>query len=340
MTNPVFNRRNKDAVMGLGEHLEELRSRIIWGILGLIPILIIALIYADSMMKVLLGPLFSTLDALGQPMQVQNTGVLEGFSSYMKFSLVATVIVGVPWILYQAWKFVAPGLYEHERRFVYVLAPLSVVMMVLGMLTLYFVMLPLALNYLVNFGITLIPQSVATAPLPPEVVLPKPLPLLTADPPSPEIGQMWINTGLHSLRIALPTPDGAGIEVRGMPLTGASLVSQQYRVKEYFDLLYSFGIAFAIAYQLPVVVLLLGWAGIVTRQFLRKYWRHAAAACTIIAAIVSPTPDPVSFLAMLIPLYGLYELGIILLWLLPASRVAGKRRGEGLVSMDPAAAEG
>ncbi len=336
MIQPVIDRRNKDAVMGLGEHLDELRSRLIWALLGLAPLLLIALYFADRLLVIMLAPLLRTLKQLGQP-NLQNTGVMEGFSTYIKLSLVVTIVVGVPWIVYQLWKFIAPGLYTHERRFVYILAPLSGILTILGMLTMYYVMLPVALNYLVDFGTKLVPQTVATAPLPEGVTLSKPLTVLAADPPEPEIGQMWINSTLQAIRVALPKEDGTGVEVRGTTLLTASLINQQYRVKEYVDLFYGLSLAFIVAFQLPVVVLLLGWAGLVNGEWLRKYWRHALVICAVAAAIITPTPDPLSMMTLMVPMYMLYELGIVLLWLLPAERIIGKRAA---VSEDPTAGEG
>ena len=58
---------------------------------------------------------------------------------------------------------------------------------------------------------------------------------------------------------------------------------------------------------------------------LRKYWRHVAAVCCILGALLTPSPDPFSMMLLTVPLYGLYELGLLLLKILPASKVAGKR---------------
>lgn len=337
MLQPVIDRRNKDAVMGLGEHLEELRSRLIRALLGLLPLLAVALYFADKLLEIMLAPLLRTLRELGQPENLQNTGVMEGFGTYIKLSLIVTVVVGIPWIIYQLWKFIAPGLYSHERRFAYVLAPLSTILTILGLLTLYYIMLPVALKYLVNFGATLVPPVVATAPLAEGTVLPKLLPMLAADPPSPEVGQMWINTELHAIRVAFASASGTGIEIRGTALVQPNVIAQQYRVQEYVDLFYGLSIAFVLAFQLPVVVLLLGWAGLVNGTWLRQYWRHALVFCLVAAAIITPTPDPLSMLTLAVPMYMLYELGIVLLWLLPASRVIGKKPE---VSDDPTAGEG
>ena len=81
---------------------------------------------------------------------------------------------------------------------------------------------------------------------------------------------------------------------------------------------------------------LLGWAGIVDRPMLRKYRRHAIFICAIVAAVLTPTPDPLTMSLLAVPLYLLFELGGFLLWALPADRVArGLRpRKEGNVAAD------
>jgi len=342
---PIIDRRNKESTMGLGEHLEDLRRRLIYMVLGLLPLAGVALYFASNLVDIILAPLRHALAHEGLSEQVQATGPLETFGGWFKVALVAACVAGAPWIIYQLWKFIAPGLYSHEKRFAYVLAPLSVVLTIVGMLVMYYIMLPMGLRWLVNFGTTLVPATVAVAPLPEGMLLPTPLPILAADPPNPVVGQMWINTQLHAIRVALPVPSelpaksvvdlvanitgtnpaGGGIEVRSMPLTRPGVISQQYRFKEYLDLFFGLTIAVSLAFQLPVVILLLGWAGIVTPQWLSKYRRHAVVGAMILGVIINPAPDPVSMLMMVVPLYLLFELGIVLLRILPASRLAGDK---------------
>ncbi len=312
--------------MGLGEHLEELRKRLIHALFGLLPIVLTSLIFADQLIELITRPLRESLAATGQSESLIETQVLESFGSYFKLSIIVAGAVGAPWIIYQAWRFVAPGLYAHERRFAYVLAPLSVVLTIAGLMMMYFVMLPVGLKWLVGFGQNLAPQTYATAPLPPGVSMPEPTLVLTDDPPAEVVkpGHMWINTRHHALRVAFPTPEG-GVEVRGTALIKPSLITPQYRVKDYLDLFFGLSLAFAISFQLPVAVLLLGWAGIISPAWLGKYRRHALVVCAVVGAILTPTPDPLSMILLVIPLYLLYELGVILLRVLPASRVAGKR---------------
>src|SRR4051812_18445109 len=92
--------------MTLGEHLEELRRRLIIAILGLIPIVALALLFGTKMLAWILRPAMKALAAHGDAQQMILTDPLEGFSVYMRVATIASVVVGSPWLLYQLWKFV------------------------------------------------------------------------------------------------------------------------------------------------------------------------------------------------------------------------------------------
>jgi sec-independent protein translocase protein TatC len=250
------------------------------------------------------------------------TGLLEQFNSWFFLSVVIAVMIGAPWMLYQFWLFIAPGLYSSERRFAYVLIPLSIVLTLISAAFTYYVMVPIILNFFVGWNAELPMRSIATAPLPAEVTLPI-FPVLAADPVDPPVGAMWINTTIHELRTCVSV-DGSGVEaVRGTPLVGSSLISQEYRVSQYVDLIFNLALAFAAGFQTPVVVLLLGWVGIVTPEMLKKYRKHAVMGAAVLGAVLTPG-DPVSMIVLSVPLYLLFEFGVLLLRILPASRVAGK----------------
>lgn len=323
ITETITDRRNQasGAVMGLGEHLEELRSRLIWAIYGLVPIFIIAIIYGRSLMELMIAPAITALGEEGQARTLQQTGALESFSSFFYVSFLATVVVGGPWIVYQLWKFVAPGLYSSERRFAYVLAPLSMLLTIAGVCVMYFGMLPLTLAFLIGFGTSLERQTTPAAPLPAGIVLPG-MPVLDADPIDAPVGSAWVLKESSEIRVRVGTePDGTP-DIRGMSLTRRSLIEVKLKLDQYVDLFVNLMIVFAICFQLPVVILLLGWAGLVKPAHLRKFRRHAFAGTLVLAAIVTPTSDPISLAVLQVPLYLLYELGIFLLWFLPAERVA------------------
>jgi sec-independent protein translocase protein TatC len=307
--------------MSLGEHLDELRHRLILALWGVGPLLVLSLVFGRQLLELLMRPARDALRAEGLPSSLQATGVLETFNTYFKISLVVTLVLAGPWLLYQLWKFVAPGLYRHERRFVYVLMPISTILAVAGVVFMYLVILPLLLNFLVHFGSTTGAPRVPTAPLPQGVVLPT-FPILDADPVRPDVGAAWINGPLRQHRVCLGY-EGDKPLVFGTELTTLSGILQQYRVADYIDTVLGLALAFAGGFQTPAVVLLLGWAGIIDRAWLARFRRHAILISSVVAAVLTPG-DPWSMILLWIPMYLLYELGGWLLKILPVERV-GRR---------------
>lgn len=363
MFNKVVNRRNAEAVMGLGEHLDELRKRVMLAVVGLLPIFVVAVVYGQTLLTFILRPAVSALREAGLPPDMQITGFMEGFSAYFYIAFVVTVAIGAPWVLYQLWKFIAPGLYASERKFVHILAPLSSVLAISGMALMYYVMLPVALGFLTGFALELGKEDIRTVKVPPGTVFPT-IPIFAGDPESAPPGAMWINTEIKELRFAIstgsslsstPTPTPANAEstqavdatpatttattaestapsstviYRGVPLRSHSLVTVAPKIDQYLSLFINLALLFAICFQLPAIILLLGWLGLVTTKFLGKYRKFAFAGAVVVAAVASPTGDPLSLAILQIPLYLLYELGILLLWLLPASRINADRQRE------------
>lgn len=309
-----------DKIMPFGDHLEELRSRLIYALLGVLPILIVSLVIGKSVLNFLLHPIAAALEQGGMPPALQVTGPFEMFTAYMQVSIVLTILVGAPWIVYQLWRFVAPGLYSHERRFAYLLAPLSAVLTVCSGLFLYYVMLPTVLAFFVAFNASLPTIAVEARPLPEGIVL-NIVTSLDADPVDPPAGALWYNRTINQLRICTTDAKGAKT-INGTSMVGSALIAQQYRVADCVGMVLTFALALAIAFQMPVVVLLLGWAGIVNPPMLTRYRRHAILVCAVLGAVLTPA-DPISMLLLAVPLYILYELGVFLLRALPAVRVSG-----------------
>ncbi|MEC9374503.1 MAG: twin-arginine translocase subunit TatC, partial [Planctomycetota bacterium] len=102
------------------------------------------------------------------------------------------------------------------------------------------------------------------------------------------------------------------------------VIAQQYRISEYVNLFLALGLVFAVAFQLPLVMLLLGWSGIAGPESFTGKRRYVFFACAIAGAILTPA-DPVSMVLLTVPLYLLFEGGILLMRFLPATRVAGER---------------
>ena len=312
-----------DKIMPFGDHLEELRKRLILALVGLVPILLVSLAFGKVILGFLMEPIYAALAAGHQAPNLQATNPFEVFSAYMKISLVMSVLVGAPWIIYQAWRFIAPGLYVHERHFAHLLAPMSTVLTILSALFLYYVMLPVVLTFFVTFNASLPTTPVVTAPLPEGVAL-QMATVLDADPVDPPVGAIWYNRTINQLRICVPDQDGTKV-INSTVMVGSAMISQQYKVADCVGMVLTFALALAIAFQMPVVVLLLGWAGLVTPGWLAGYRRYVMMICAGLGAVLTPGADPLSMILLAVPLYLLFELGVLLLRVLPASRVAGDK---------------
>lgn len=338
------SRRPHDDVlaMPLGDHIEDLRRRLIVALIGLAPILLLSLIFGREIIDAMLIPLRGALTARGLPPVVQVTGPMETFGAYLRVSIAVAVLVGLPWLLFQAWRFAAPGLYAAERRFVYVLAPMSVGLTLLSVLFLYFVMMPIVLAFFIGFGQTLGGQDPGRAEPAPAMVFPE-IPALPGDPPDPQPGQVWINTRLQELRIAvgrLPAIEVAdpeevlqarertpAVRILGSPLALTAGLSQQFRVSEYIKLMFQLTLAMAVAFQTPVAVLLLCWTGLIDPHAMGKHRKYAILIAAVLGAVLTPA-DPLSMIALAVPLYALYELGLLIARVLPAEKLA-RTAGEG-----------
>jgi len=307
------------AVMSLGEHLNELRRRVLMGIFGLLPIFILAMVFGKQLLGLLILPMVHALRSQGMPANLQATSVFETFGTYMLIAGLITLVIGFPWILYQAWIFVSPGLYEHEKRFVHLLLPMSLVLSVLGVVFMYVVVLPVLLAFFVNFTTDIYVPASPKAAVPAGTVFPT-IPTLAGDPETPAAGQMWINSAQGQLRIAVPDASGA-VLVQSCELFKTSGIIQQPKISDYVDQLVTFSLAFAAAFQAPVIVLLLGWMRFLKVETLGKYRRHCIMAIMILSALMTP-PDPISIFLLAGPLYVLFEFGVILLRIFPPGDAA------------------
>jgi Sec-independent protein secretion pathway component TatC len=340
-------------IMSFGDHLQELRSRVFRALVVPLPLAVLLFFYAPEIRDVLIRPLFAAQRANGQPEQVQALSPAETISTDMKLAIITAIALSAPWILFQLWRFIEPGLYRHERRYVYFLVPLSGVLTVLGMALFYWVLLPFTLLFLVGFGAS----QPRTVPVPePGSQVAADLPAGTAasilvldeDPPNPKAGDVWISAKMQVLRIAVPlekiapnalveatteisaklsgtdAEPGSTLSILEVPLTVVGGIAQVYRLSEYISFCLMLLLGSVVAFQLPVAILLLGWVGFISPKFLREKRRWAILIMAIIAAVVTP-PDVMSMILLLGPLWALYEFGILLLVFVPAHKVAQGR---------------
>ncbi|MGA2630726.1 MAG: twin-arginine translocase subunit TatC [Terriglobia bacterium] len=138
--------------MSFFEHLEELRQRLLRAILGLLIATGICFYFSDDIYGWLAKPLTDTLRSLNLPDKLVYTNPIDPFNLYIKLSLVAGIFLASPYILYQLWLFISPGLYRHEKRYVWPFVSLTSALFISGGLFAYKLAFPPALRFLVQFG--------------------------------------------------------------------------------------------------------------------------------------------------------------------------------------------
>ena len=205
----------------------------------------------------------------------------------------------------------------------------------------YFVMLPLMLQVLVLFGASLNVGAVGDAedPRVTEILTAGPtLELRLEDPETPEIGDVWLRWPQMELFVAVEAPppeadpDEAGgnpppvlspgaVEIVRVPQWRDSMITQEFRLTTYINFVLLLMLGIVLAFQMPLVILLMGWLGLVTADGLRSRRKYAIFICAAVAAMITPA-DALSMLMMLVPLVALFELSIVLLVFAPASAVA------------------
>lgn len=143
---------NKDdllkSAMSLGDHLEELRMRLLLALAGLAVGAVICLFFGKTIIFFLQAPYNKLMP--DRPLIVLAPA--EAFLTYMKISLIAGLVVASPWVFYQIWMFIAAGLYPHEKKYVHIAAPFCAILFITGSLFFVFIISPISLAFFLKFG--------------------------------------------------------------------------------------------------------------------------------------------------------------------------------------------
>lgn len=220
-------------------HLVELRNRLIHCIVAAVVVFVPMSFKANEIYAYLAGPLTKHMPEGSQMIAI---GVASPFLAPLKLTLVAAVFVAMPYILYQAWAFVAPGLYRHEKRFALPLLVASILLFYAGMAFAYFVVFPLIFQFMI----------------------------MTAPP-------------------------------------GVAVMTD---INQYMDFVLTLFFAFGVSFQVPIATILLVATGLVSRETIADKRPYAIVFAFIIGMVLTP-PDVVSQTLLAVPIWLLFELGLV-----------------------------
>jgi sec-independent protein translocase protein TatC len=238
-------------------HLVELRTRLLRAIVAVVVVLVCLFPWAKDIYALLAAPLLMALPSGATMIATDVTGT---FLVPLKVTLVAAFLLALPYVLWQAWAFVAPGLYQHEKRLALPVIVSSVAFFAIGMAFAYFVVFPIAFGFFASY-----------------------------------------------------TPAG---------------VTMMTDIDKYLSFVLTMFIAFGVTFEVPVVVIVLVRLNVVPLAKLRSIRSYVIVGAFVVGAIFTP-PDVVSQLLLAVPLWLLYELGLVLARFVAPAGSAGQEGAEG-----------
>ncbi|MEM9476306.1 MAG: twin-arginine translocase subunit TatC [Pseudomonadota bacterium] len=283
-----------DSAAPLLEHLAELRNRLIRCVIALLVGIVLAFTVAEPILQFLIRPIEATLRALGDPSPtLQYTSPQEYLFTLFRISFVFGFALAFPVISFQLWRFVAPGLYRSEKNAFLPFLIASPFMFFAGAAFAQLVVTPLAMRFFLGFA---------------------------------DVSSIFANL-LSGVTDSMPT-DAAVV-----PETSQGIqVTFFGKVNESLDITLKFIMAFGLCFQLPVMLSLMGKAGLVTARGLANMRKYAMVGILVLAALVTP-PDVVTQVILFTVVYGLYEVSIQLVKRIEKARTA-RLREEGVLGED------
>ncbi|OGT19896.1 MAG: twin arginine-targeting protein translocase TatC [Gammaproteobacteria bacterium RBG_16_57_12] len=240
------NHSDSPGESSLIQHLIELRSRLLRSIAVVLLVFICLYPFANDMYTLLAQPLLSQLP---ENATMIATDVTSPFMAPLKLSLLVALLIALPYVFYQVWAFVAPGLYRHERRLIFPLIVSSVVLFYLGLLFAYYLVFPMVLGFFTSIA-----------------------------------------------------PEG---------------VSVMTDITSYLDFVLKMFLAFGLVFEVPIVTVVLIYSGLVTVQQLVDKRPYIIVGAFVIGMLLTP-PDVFSQTMLAVPMWLLFELGLLVARLIPA----------------------
>jgi sec-independent protein translocase protein TatC len=243
--------------MSLIEHLEELRRRLIHSAVYLIIGFCIAYGFHDRISALMMEPITIALTKHHQIPKLGYLNPIDPFNFYLKLAFIGGAILASPFVLFQVWLFISPGLYRNEKRYVLPFMAATVGLFLAGAYFGFHYVYPGALDFLLGYG---------------------------------------------------------------------SQFTPMVTISEYCDLFMTVILGLGASFELPILIFFLALFGIVNARWLWKNIKYAILIIVIIAAAITPTPDPFQVLVFATPMLGLYLLGILVAYLVHPSRRDRKKQ--------------
>jgi len=308
--------------MSFGDHLEELRRRILRALLGLIAATVLCFRYGDRLIELLTTPYCVAMEELGFDPRMVQLNPIESFIEYFKIAMKFGLVLAAPWILYQLWRFVAVGLYPAEQRVVRFFAPASIALFLVGATFMVTIVLSGLMKFLIGISLWFpLPNHdnflyrwyLPNAPAPPAATQPAlpPLrvPVLDADPDHPADGQVWFNARTRRLNVQ---GGGQTFYFAMQKAADARFVQPFFSVAEYLGFVVNLALAFGLGFQIPIVVVFLTATRIVTAALLAHLRKYVILGVVVLAAVITPTPDVATMLLLAVPMLLLFEAGLLI----------------------------
>ncbi len=238
------------------EHLDDLRKRLFYSFLAIIFTIFPAWFFHEQIFEILAFPVNQYLP---EGESLAFTKLTEPFMVYIKVSFLAAFFVISPFLFFQFWKFIAPGLYQKEKKYVFPFVFFTTVFFAAGGIFAYYVVFPFACRFFLGMGADFQPVI---------------------------------------------------------------------KMDEYFSLAIRVILGIALVFELPTLIFFLSRMGLITAKWMVKKFKYAVLAIFILAAIITPTPDPITQSIVAVPMLALYGLSILIAFISEKKRKEKAKESE------------